>query len=74
MLKSSPDSTLGEWAHRSYLLEQARKAVEAVQAKWYVLPDAPDIEFGGRYMYRLDRGPVPIWIAGAELSFSVNSR
>lgn len=76
MLKGSPDRELGEWAHRAYLLDQARQAVETVQAKGYVLPDAPRIEFGGQYRYYLtaERGAAWWWLAQAELSFSVNSR
>ena len=59
----------GEWAQRSHMLDQARKAVEAVQAKGYILTVAPDIEFGGRYRYSVDRGAEPEWEAGAEMRF-----
>lgn len=71
MLKGSPDGALDEWAHRSYLLGQARQAIEAVRAAGYWLPDAPCIEFGGRYRFRVDRGTVPEWDAKAELRFRV---
>ena len=74
MLKGSPDGSIDEWAHRSYLLDQARQAVEAVKAEGYVFMDAPRIEIGGRYMYRIDGGAVPDWRAEAELHFSVGAR
>ncbi len=70
MLKGSPDTALDEWAHRSYLLDQARQAVGAVKARGYAfLEDAPRIEFGGRYMHQIGQGPV--WLAEAELRFIV---
>ncbi len=73
MLKGSPDGgtfSADEWAHRSYLLDQARRAVKAVQARGYVLAeDAPRIEFAGRYMQQ--PGQDPVWYAEAELRFSV---
>ena len=72
MLKGSPGGEAGEWAERSYLLDQARQAVEAVRGKGYALADPPRIEFGGRYMYQLDTGAVPHWAAEAELRFSVS--
>ena len=62
-----------EWAERAYMLGQARQAVEAVQAKGYVLHCAPDIEFGGRYMYRLGT-EAPTWIPEARVRFSVGAR
>jgi hypothetical protein len=74
MLKGSPDGALDEWAHRSYLLDQARQAVEAVKAKGYWLSDAPRVEFGGRYRFRVDRDTVPEWDAEAELRFTVRPR
>ncbi len=74
MLKGSPDGTLGEWAHRAHLLDQARQAIEAVQARGYWLPDAPRIEFGGRYRFRVDRGTLPEWDAEAEMRFTVRPR
>src|SRR5258708_14616467 len=61
----SPGAELEEWAQRSYLLEQARQAVEAVRGKGYVLRDPPRIECGGRYLYELSPGPVPHSAAGA---------
>lgn len=73
MLKAD-DSERDEWVQRSNLLDQARRTVKAVQAKGYVLIDAPRIEFGGQYRYRIDRGAVPDWIAQAELNFSVGAR
>jgi len=70
MLKpSQPDSQDSEWSRRSDLLEQARKAVEAVRARGYWLPDAPRIELGGQYMYQAGE-PAPVWIAGADLRFT----
>lgn len=70
LLKPGPgSSTQDEWVLRSDLLDQARRAVKAVQAKGYILTDAPDIEFGGRYKYSVDRGAQPEWEAGAELRF-----
>src|SRR5258708_26062799 len=73
MLKGSPGGEAGEWAERSYLLDQVRQAVEAVRGKGYALADPPRIEFGGRYMYQLDTGAVPHWAAEAELRFSVSA-
>ena len=73
MLKGSPDGALDEWAHRSYLLDQARLAVGAVQAKGYMFLGAPRIEFGGHYKYRVDQGAVPEWFAEAEMSFRVHA-
>ena len=72
MLKlSHPDTQDGEWARRSDLLEQARKAVEAVQARGYRLSDAPRVDLGGRYMYQM--GDLdPVFIAEAELRFAVH--
>jgi hypothetical protein len=72
MLKlARPDSQDGEWARRSDLLEQARKAVEAVQSRGYRLFDAPRIDLGGRYMYA--QGDMdPVFIAEAELRFAVH--
>ncbi len=70
MLKASPDPEIGEWDQRSYLLGQARQAVEAVRARGYAfLEAAPRIEFGGRYMHRVDQAPD--WFAEAELRFIV---
>lgn len=63
----------GEWAERSHLLEQARDAVKAVKARGYWFPDAPRIEFGGRYMYRMGDTD-PRWVAEAELRFTVRPR
>jgi len=61
-----------EWAERSHLLGQARKAVEAVKARGYWLTeDGPQIEFRGRYMYRMDPSGLPAWLAEAELRFTV---
>jgi hypothetical protein len=74
VLKGSPDGALDEWAHRSYLLDQARQAVDAVKARGYVFIDAPRIEFAGRYKYSVDRGAVPEWYAEAYLEFSVGAR
>jgi hypothetical protein len=59
----------GEWAERSRLLDQAGKAVEAVRARGYRLPDAPRVEFGGEYMY-LPGETDPRWVAAAELRFT----
>jgi hypothetical protein len=73
-LKPGPGGELDEWAERSYLLEQARQAVQAVQAKGYVLEGAPRIEFGGQYTYRIGAGPVPAWSPEARLDFSVAVR
>jgi hypothetical protein len=70
MLKASPDTRLGEWDQRSYLLGQARQAVEAVKGIGYTFgEDAPRIEFGGRYVYLM--GQAPSWFAEAELRFTV---
>lgn len=70
MLAPSPGGELGEWAERSYLLEQAKQAVEAVRGKGFVLlEDAPHIEFGGRYMYRVGE-PAHSWMAEASLRFT----
>jgi hypothetical protein len=68
LLKPDP-SERDEWVQRSNLLDQARRAIKAVQAKGYILTDAPDIEFGGRYKYSVDRGAEPEWEAGAEVRF-----
>ena len=68
LLKPRPGER-DEWEQRSNLLDQARGAVKAVQAKGYILTNAPDIEFGGRYKYFLDRGAEPEWEAGAEVRF-----
>jgi len=72
MLKGICDGN-EEWAARTHLLDQARQAVEAVRAKGYLLHDAPDIEFGGRYMYRLGT-EAPTWIPEARVRFSVGAR
>lgn len=70
LLKPGPGGwAQDEWALRSDLLSQARQAVKAVLAKGYILTDAPDIEFGGRYKYSVAGGAVPEWEAGAELRF-----
>jgi hypothetical protein len=66
LLRPGSELTSGEWAERSHLLEQARQAVEAVRGKGYVLRQPPRIEFGGDYM-----DPGPMWVARAELHFSV---
>jgi hypothetical protein len=73
MLKPSPGHELGEWAERSYLLEQAQQAVEAVRAKGHLIEDAPHIEFGGRYMYRCGER-APLWVPEASLRFDVGAR
>ncbi len=73
MLSADPDGDLDEWVRRSDLLDQARRAVKAVQAKGYMFMNAPRIEFGGQYKYRVDRGAVPEWFAEAELSFCVHA-
>jgi hypothetical protein len=62
----------GEWARRSGLLEQARKAVGAVQARGYRLPEPPRIEFGGQYTRRL--GTDPVWFAEVALYFTCELR
>ena len=72
MLKAD-DNERDEWVQRSNLLDQARRAVKAVQAKGYIFMDAPRIEFGGQYKYRVDRGAVPEWHAEAEMSFRVHA-
>src|ERR1700722_10147975 len=69
ILKASPGGELGEWAERGYLLEQARQAVEAVKGAGFWLPDAPEITFNGRYMYRAGE-PRPSWYAEAGLRFT----
>jgi|HubBroStandDraft_2_1064218.scaffolds.fasta_scaffold100522_3 hypothetical protein len=75
MLRAGPDSsTRDEWVLRSDLLDQARRAVKAVQAKGYLLLDAPGIEFGGQYRYSADRGAEPEWHAEARLEFTVGAR
>jgi hypothetical protein len=63
----------GEWAERSYLLGRARDAVNAVKARGYWFPDAPRIEFGGRYMHLMGDAE-PRWVAEAELRFTVRPR
>ncbi len=73
MLTPGTDGDPGEWVQRSNLLDQARRVVEAVQAKGYIFMDAPRIEFGGHYKYRVDRGAVPEWYAEAEMSFRVRA-
>lgn len=70
MLAPAPAGQHGEWEERSYLLEQARQCVQAVQAKGHELQDAPRIEFGGRYMYQAGNS-APAWVAQAELHFTV---
>ena len=70
---AAPDGDRDEWVRRSGLLDQARRAVEAVQAKGYMFMDAPRIEFAGEYRYRVDTGRVPEWTAAAELSFRVHA-
>jgi hypothetical protein len=72
MLQASPGNELGEWAERSYLLEQARLAVQAVRDAGYRLHDPPGIEFGGRYMYRIGSQEPASWAAEATLRFSVH--
>jgi hypothetical protein len=73
ILKPGRQISQDEWTERSHLLEQARQAVGAVQAKGYALHDAPDIEFGGHYMYPVDIG-APLWQAEASLRFRVGNR
>lgn len=70
-LKAEPDGDRDEWVRRSDLLDQARRAVKAVQARGYFLEDAPRIEFGGQYMYRMDPSGLPDWLAEAELRFTM---
>jgi hypothetical protein len=65
---SGDSDDTGEWSRRSGLLEQARKAVEAVQARGYRLHEPPRVEFGGRYVNRL--GVNPVWVAEASLYFT----
>jgi hypothetical protein len=69
MLKPPADSDAPEWVRRADLLDQARGAVKAVRAQGYWLPQAPRIEFAGRYMYRAGQED-PSWIAEAELRFT----
>lgn len=74
MLKAAtPLGDRDEWVLRSDLLDQARRAVKAVQAKGYILMTAPRIEFGGDYKYRVDQGAIPDWIAEGTLEFSVHA-
>jgi hypothetical protein len=67
---ASMPSDRDEWMRRSGLLEQARQAVKAVQAKGFSLQDPPRIEFGGQYTGH-PGSPERDWIAEAELRFSV---
>ena len=73
MLKPGAGDDGDEWARRSDLLDQARKAVQAVQARGYRLPEPPRIEFGGQYEYRLGHAD-PAWFAEAELYFTCELR
>jgi hypothetical protein len=70
MIKASDGYTgRDEWAERALMLDRARQVVEAVTARGFILPTAPQVYFGGEYRYRLGQDPVPDWIAEAELSF-----
>lgn len=72
VLWEDPETKLDEWTRRVVILETARKAVQTVQSKGFILEDPPYIEFGGQYRYRLDSSN-PTWYGQAELRFAVYS-
>lgn len=67
-LKADP-AERDEWVQRANLLDQARRALRAVRDAGYWLPDAPRIDFGGKYLFKTG-DPEPSWFAEADTSFT----